>query len=83
MDSINSNIINIQLNYNINQALDQDSWNEDFKAISLHEAMEHLASDIKNIKESLVRMKKYIQGKSIEDNKVNNIEDLKDISKMA
>ena len=45
--------------------------------------MEHLASDIRNIKKSLVRMKKYIYSKSIEDNKVNDIEDLKSIGKMA
>ena len=76
-DSSNSNVINIQLNYNINQALDQDSWDRDFRA------MKHLASDIRNIKKSLVRMKKYIYSKSIEGNKVNNIEDLKSIGKMA
>jgi len=77
VDSSNSNVINIQLNYDINQALDQDSWDRDFKA------MEHLASDIRSIKESLVRMKKYIYSKSIEGNKVNGIEDLKGIGKMA
>jgi len=39
--------------------------------------MEYLASDIKNIKESLGRMQKYILGKTIESNKANNIKDLK------
>ena len=83
IDSNNSNIINIQLNYDINQALNQDFWDGDFRAILLYGAMEHLASDIKNIKESLIRMKKYIQDKLIEDNKANNIKDLKDVSKVA
>jgi len=81
VDFSNSN--NIQLNYNINQALDQDSWNRDFRAILLHRAMEHLASDIRSIKESLVRMKKYIQSKAIKGNKANNIKDLNDVSKVA
>jgi len=49
----------------------------------LYKAIEHLASDIRSIKESLVRTKKYIQGKSIKGNKANDIEDLKDIGKIA
>jgi len=48
-----SNIFNIQLNYDINQALDPESWDSEFHAVSLHESMEYLASDVKNIKESL------------------------------
>jgi len=79
----NSNVFNIQLNYNINQALDPESWDSNFWAISLHGLMEHLASNIKNIKESLVRMQKYILGKLIEDDKANNVRDLKDVSKIA
>ena len=43
--------------------------------------MEHLASDTLNIKESLIRMKKYITSKSIEGLKANNIEDLIDMGK--
>ena len=38
---------------------------------------------MKNIKESLTRIQKYILGKTIEDSDANNIKDLKDISKMA
>jgi len=45
--------------------------------------MEHLVLDIRSIKESLVRMKKYIQSKSIKDNKANDIKDIKSISKVA
>jgi len=43
--------------------------------------MEHLASDVLNIKESLIRMKKFIAGKSINSNKANNIKDLKSMGK--
>jgi len=45
--------------------------------------MEYLASDIKNIKELLIRMCKYILGKSIDGNKANKIKDLKDIGMAA
>jgi len=41
----------------------------------------HLVSDIKNIKDSLIRMRKYILGKAIEGNKANSIKDLKGIGK--
>ena len=54
--SSNENIFNVQLSYNINQALDPESWDSNFHAISLHSSIEHLASDIKHIKESLRRM---------------------------
>ena len=45
--------------------------------------MEHLISDIKNIKDSLSRMYKYILGKSINNDKANNIKNLKGVSKVA
>jgi len=45
--------------------------------------MEHLASDIKNIKESLHRMQKYILGKSINSDKANNVKDLEGVRKVA
>lgn len=73
-------MFNIQLNYNINQALDPESWDSEFRAVSLHEFMEHLASNIKNIKESLQRMGKYIKAKSVNANP-NNIKDLDSIGK--
>ena len=77
----NNNVFNIQLNYDIDQALDQESWDGNFRAISLHRSMKHLASDIKNIKESLGRMQRYILGKAIEGNKANDIKDLKGVGK--
>ena len=78
-----SNVVNIQLNYDINQALKPESWDGEFHAISLHSSMEYLASDVKNIKNSLSRMCKYILGKTINDNKANNIKDLENIGKVA
>jgi len=63
------NIFYVQLNYDPNQALDPDSWDGNFHVVSLHRFMEHLASDAKNFKESLSRMKKYILGKSIKNDK--------------
>ena len=73
-------MFNINLNYNIDKALDPEEWDGNFCATSLHEAMEHLVSDIKNIKDSLQRIKKYIRDKSI-DNNSNNIKDLEDVGK--
>ena len=43
--------------------------------------MEHLASDITNIKESLHRIRSYIIGKSINGNNTNDIKDLEDVDK--
>jgi len=54
--ALNNNMFNIQLQYDINQVLDPESWNSNFQAILLHGFMEYLASNIKNIKESLRRM---------------------------
>jgi len=73
-------MFDIQLSYDIDQALDPKEWNSDFHATSLHGAIEHLVSDIKNIKDSLCRMGKYIRGKSIDSNP-NNIKDLEGVSK--
>jgi len=45
--------------------------------------LEYLPSDSKNIKESLCHMTKYIENKKIEQNKANNIPDLKGIDEAA
>ena len=70
------NIINIQLNYNINQATNPKSQDSEFRAVSLHKSIKHIVSDIKNIKESLYRIQKYILDKAIDSNKANNVKDL-------
>ena len=62
-------MFNMQLPYNVNQALDTKSWNGNFHAISLYGLIEHLMSDIKYIKELLYHIQKYILNKSIEGNK--------------
>jgi len=48
-----NSMFNINLNYNIDQVLDPEKWDSEFCTILLHRAMEHLALDIKNIKNSL------------------------------
>jgi len=58
---------------------EQDSWNGNFHSISLHGVLEHLLSDSKNIKKSLCHMTNYIKNKKIEQNKANNVLDLKGI----
>ena len=70
------------MNYDVDQALDSEEWDSDFHTTSLHETMEHLASNVKNIKDFLQRMGKYIQGKSI-DNNSNNIKNLRHVEKAA
>jgi len=79
----NRNMFNVQLLYDVNQALDPESWDSNFRAILIYGSMEYLASDISNIKESLGRIQKYILGKTIESNNANNIKDLESISKVA
>ena len=76
-------MFNIQLNYDINQALDPESWNGKFHVISLHDSIEHLVSDVKNIKDSLFRIGKYIKGKSIINDNANNVKDLEGMGKVA
>ena len=78
-----SNMVIIQLNYDINQALKPESWDGEFHAISLHGSIEHLVSNVKNIKNSLSRMHKYILGKTINNDKANDVKDLEGISKVA
>ena len=68
------------MNYNIDQALDPESWDGEFHAVSLYRSMEHLASDVKNIKESLCRMENYIKDKSINSNP-NDVKDLNSMGK--
>ena len=79
----NGEVFNIQLNYDINQALNPELWDGKFRAVSLYRSIEHLVSDIKNIKELLQRMQRYILDKAIDSNKANDIKDLKGISKVA
>ena len=54
-------------------------WNGSFHPISLHSSLEHLASNSKNIRESLNYIAKYISNKQINSKKSNNVEDLKGV----
>jgi len=76
-------VVNIQLNHNIDQALDPESLDGNFHAIFLYGYMEHLALDTKIIKDSLTRIRKYILGKSINNDKANSVKYLKGIDKVA
>jgi len=72
-------MINIQLPYNINQAMKPDTWDSNFHSVSLYSLIEHLVSDTKNIKESLHYMTKYIINKKVQSGKANNVNDFKGI----
>jgi len=74
-------VVNVQLNYDPNQAVNPDSWDGNFCAVSFYGSMEYLASDVQNIKESLSRMQKYILGKSIESDKADKVKNLKNMGK--
>ena len=68
-------IINVQLPYNPQAPTEPELWSGSFHPISLHGSVEHLASDAKNIKVTLNFLAKYIQGKQVDGNKVNSIDD--------
>ena len=74
-------MFNVQLNYNLDQALDSESWDGNFHAISLHRSMEHIVSNVLSTKNSLLGIKKYISGKSINGDKANDFKDLSGMGK--
>ena len=69
-------IINVQLPYDPQAPTEPELWSGSFHPISLHGSIKHFASDAKNIKVSLNFLAKYIQGKRVDGNKANNLEDL-------
>ena len=66
-------VINIQLPYDSQAPTEPKLWSGSFHPISLHGSIEHFASDAKNIKVSLNFLAKYIQGKQVNGNKVNDL----------
>jgi len=74
-------VFDVQLNYDPDQALDSESWDGNFHAVSLHGFMEHIVSNVLSIKNSLLRIKKYISGKSINGDKANGFKDLSGMGK--
>jgi len=71
--------INIQLLYDPDVPTDPEIWNGRFHPISLHRSIKHIASDTKNIKDSLKFMAKYISNKQIELSKANDLDDFNGI----
>ena len=74
-------VININLLYDPNAPMEPKLWNRNFHPISLHSLMEHLASDSKNIKDSLNFIAKYISNKQVDSSKSNDLEDFYGIGK--
>ena len=68
-------VININLPYNPNASMEPELWDRNFYSILLHGLMEHLASDSKNIKDSLNFIAKYISNNQVNSLKTNDLED--------
>ena len=75
----NDAVINIPLLYDTNAPTEPDLWDSSFHSIFLHSSMEYLASDAKNIKDSLNFMAKYILNKQVDLVRSNNLNDFKAI----
>ena len=76
---VDDDVINIQLPYDPNNPIEPKLWDGNFHPISLHGSIEHLASNTKNIRDSLNYMAKYIGNKQIDSKRSNDMDDLKDI----
>ena len=78
-----STFINIPLPYDTNALMDPEIWGGSFHPISLHGLIEHIASDTKNIKDSLKFMAKYISNKQVDSAKANELDDFKGIGEVV
>ena len=74
-----STFFNISIPYDPDVSADLKIWGGNFHLVSLHSLIEYLASDIKNIKDSLKFMTKYITNKKIDSLKANNLKDFEGI----
>ena len=70
-------VINIQLPYNPQALTEPDLWSSSFHPISLHSLIKYIASDTKNIKDSLNFMARYITNKHVSSNKANDLKEFK------
>ena len=77
----NNNVINIQLPYDLQALTELELWSGNFYPISLHKSIEHIASDAKNIKDSLNFIARYITNKQVDSFKSNDLEDFNGIDK--
>ena len=73
------NVINIQLSYDPNGPMEPNLWSGNFQSIFFHGSVEYIASDLKNIKQSLNFMVKYISNKKVNPKLSNDLEDLNGI----
>lgn len=72
-----STFFNISLSYDPDTPADPKIWGGNFYPVFLHGSIEYLVSDVKNIKDSLKFMTKYITNKKIDSSKTNDLEDFK------
>jgi len=59
--------------------MDPEVWDGSFHPISLHGSIEYIASDSKNIRDSLKFMVKYISNKQVKPAKANDLDDFNGI----
>ena len=74
-----NNVINIQLLYDPNTPTEPELWSGSFHLISLHGSIEHITSDTKCIKDSLIFMAKYIVNKKVNPKNANDLKDFDSI----
>ena len=77
--SQSEDIINIQIPYDSNQPMELKYWDRIFQPVSLHGFLEHLLSDAKNIKNSMICIAKYVENEKIDINKSKKVPKLRGI----
>ena len=75
--------INVLISYNINQLVKPNAWDRKVYPISIFSTMKFLKIDSKNMSTSLLYMANFIRNRSIESNKVNNVNQLQDFGQIA
>ena len=73
-------VINIQLPYDPNTPTEPDLWSGNFHPISLHGSISQITLDVKNIKDLLNFMAKYISNKKVNPKSANDFKDFDSIS---
>ena len=83
MQNDENTFISIPLLYDSDMPTDPEVWDGSFHPISLHGLIKHIASDAKNIKDSLKFMAKYISNKQVKPAKANNLDNFNDIREVV
>ena len=78
-DTKDEDFINIQLQYDPYAPTKSELWSGLFHPISLYDSIEQIASDAKNIKNSLNFMARYITNKKVNGNKTNDLKEFEGI----